>query len=308
MPLRRYLRGRMRALTFVVMFLLSRIAALLGWRSLRPLGNLLGTLHFAVAWSTRRRLSADMALALGMSSADARRAMLSAYQINDRALFEVIALPCRWLRVGPLVDACRITNVAPLQQLAAAGQGAVLLGMHMGNGILMAGALAAMGLPVSVVYRESRKIPAGYLGQVMARIGVASLPVTHDGSVADVRAMFRALQAGRLVFVLMDQAAKHDGIPVTFLGKRLNMSGGVVRLAARSGAPIIPVLLRQAEPHGCFSVEPALHSSGDVEQDVGAVVRLMEAHIQAHPGFWSWQHRRWRRYPLPADGPQSSNA
>lgn len=298
MQLRRYLRGRSRALRFVGMLLLTRSAALLGWRSLRPIGTLLGALHFAVRRSAGRRLAADMAVALQIPPADAYRALLSAYRINDRALFEIIALPCRWLNAEALIGACRIAGVARLQQHLATGQGAVLLGMHMGNGILMAGALAAEGLPISVVYRESHKIPSGYLGRVMRRIGVDALPVTHDSSAADVRPIVRALRAGRLVFVLMDQAAKHDGIPVTFLGKRLSMSGGIVRLAMRNGVPIIPVLLRESEPHWCFSVEPAFCPSGDVEQHVCDVVHLMEEHIKAHPGFWSWHHRRWRRYPL----------
>jgi lauroyl/myristoyl acyltransferase len=25
----------------------------------------------------------------------------------------------------------------------------------------------------------------------------------------------------------------------------------------------------------------------------------VEAQVLAHPELWSWQHRRWRRYPLP---------
>jgi lauroyl/myristoyl acyltransferase len=295
----RFLRGRMRALRFFILLLLARLAALLGWRSLRPIGKFLGTLHFAVNRSARRQLSADMAAALGVTPAQAARALLSAYRVNDRALFEIVALPCPWLRVEPLIDACEIVGLASLQQHVATRQGAMLVGMHMGNGILMAGALAARGLPVAVVYRESGKIPAGYLGLVMVRIGVEPLRVTHDSGVAEVRAILRALRAGRLVFVLMDQAAKHDGIPVDFLGKRLKMSGGIVRLAVGSGVPIIPVLLREAEPRWRFSVEPAMCASGDVEQDVRAVARLMEAHIQAHPGYWSWHHRRWRRYRRP---------
>ncbi len=302
----RYGRGRLRRLTFLLLFAASHLAVLISWRSLAPLGSAFGSLHYRLAFRARRRLLRDVAIALDCSPASARRLLPHAYRTSDRAILEIVALHSSRLALDDILASCSIGGIEQLARQAASGQGAVLLGMHMGNGVMMAGALASQGLPVAVVYRESRKLPEGYLGEVMQRIGVEPLHVTHANPGSGSRRILRALRQGKLVFVLMDQANKRaEGIPVVFLGKQVYMPEGVVRLAAMAKAPIIPVLLRSADPHWAYQVNPPVAVSDDPVATVHLLARLMEDQVREHPEYWTWHQRRWRLYPF-IDGRQAA--
>ncbi len=301
----RYCRGRMRRLTFLLLWAASRLALMVSWRSLAPIGSVFGSLHYAVQIRARRRLARDMAVALNCSAATARRALRQSYRVNDRAVFEIVALNSSRPAVDAMLASCRIEGVEQLTRQAKSGEGAVLLGMHMGNGVLMAGALAARGLPVAVVYRESRKLPPGYLGEVMRRIGVTPLHVTYANPAGGSLGILRALRKGMLVYVLMDQGNKQaEGVPVVFLGKQVHMPDGIVRLAAKAGAPFIPVELRAAEPDWVYQVAAPSEVGDDPQATVRELAQRMENQIRAQPQFWSWHQRRWRRYPFAAAQPE----
>jgi len=296
---RRWWRGRRRRLGFVLMQSLATVAGSINWRLLAPVGTWLGGLHYAAALGTRSRLAADIAEALGCSQHDARAILRSAYRVNDRAVFEIIAVHSQRIAIAGPLSSCRVEGIERLRDLADVGRGALLLGMHMGNSMLMSGVLAASGLPVAVVYRESRKMPVGFLAELLERIGVQPIHVTHANPAAGSRQILRALRAGRFVYVLMDQGNKRTdvGVPVPFLGKQIMMPEGVTRLAQMAGVPVYPVLLRGVDAGWTFTVTEPI----DVAVDVGAAVRMlaavMEAQIRAYPQYWSWHHRRWRKQP-----------
>lgn len=295
----RQARGRLRRLTFLFLYALSHLTAALSWRWLAPVGAGIGSLHYFGQWRMRRRIATDMSMVLGMSMRRAKGCLHEAYRTSDRAVFEIVALTSSRLELGAMLESLEIAGLEKLQEQAESGQGAILLGMHMGNGVLMAGALASRGLPVAVVYRESRKLPDGYLGAVMRSLAVEPIRIDAGNPSSGGRQILRSLRAGKLVLVLMDQANKQaEGVEVSFLGKRVFMPEGVVRLAGMARAPVIPVLLRSARPHWGFEVLPASTVSDDAEATVRELTRLMEAQVRSHPEYWSWHQRRWRRLPL----------
>lgn len=295
----RYARGRLRRLTFLFLFAVAHLTAASNWRWLAPVGAGIGSLHYLGQWRMRRRIAHDMSIVLGISMGRAKRCLREAYRTNDRAAFEIVALTSSRLSLRELLAELEVSGVQTLLEQANAGQGAILLGMHMGNGLLMAGALAARGLPVAVVYRESHKLPAGYLGKVMNRLAVEGVRIDGDNPASGGRQILRSLRQGTLVLVLMDQANKRsEGIEVSFLGKRVFMPQGVVRLAGMARAPIIPVLLRKARPHWAFEVASPLTVADDADATVRQLTQLMEEQVRSYPEYWSWHQRRWRRLPL----------
>lgn len=305
----RYLRGRLRRMTFLFLFAVSHLTAALGWRWLAPVGSAIGSLHYLGQWRTRSRIARDMSRVLGMSMGRAKHCLHEAYRTSDRAVFEIVALTSSRLELGAMLENVEIAHLERLEEQAQSGQGAVLLGMHMGNGVLMAGALASHGLPVAVVYRESRKLPGGYLGEVMRRLAVEPIRIDPGNPSSGGRQVLRSLRAGRLVLVLMDQANKHaEGIEVAFLGKRVFMPEGVVRLAGMARAPIVPVFLRGARPHWAFEVASPLTVGDDAEGTVRELTLRMETQIRSYPQYWSWHQRRWRNLPLEpgAGAPESA--
>lgn len=258
----------------------------------------LGELHYRFAARQRRDLERQLAqLFPGTDAATLGARLRQAYRAGDRAVFEATAMGCRQVPDESLHGSCEVAGLDRLQDALAAGRGVILLGMHMGNGVLMAAKIAAAGLPVSVVFRESRKTAGGVIGRSLRLHGMEGIPASQRSQA--YRDMARALQRGRVVFVLMDQASKHGGVPVQFLGKQVELPAGPFRLAQRSGAAVLTAFARAAEPIWRFEIGAPLDLGGGDDAVAAAVVaRAMESHIRTHPELWTWHQRRWRRYPF----------
>jgi lauroyl/myristoyl acyltransferase len=290
----RILRRAGRRALFLLLCACAGAGALFGRRGIVAVGNAVGSAGAAVPTRARARLRADIASALGLLPERAAEVLRRARRNNDRAVIEVLALGLPWTRAASLIDSCRVHDTERLPT----GRGAVLLGMHMGNGILMAAQLAHQGFPVSVAYRESRKIAPGYLGRCLAHAGVKPIHLPRDAAAAGLRALMRDLADGRLIYILMDQGEKHGGFETAFLGKRAHMPTTVVRLVQRAGCPLIPVLPEPADDGWAFRVYPPLALPDDPLDAMARVVDTMAGHITAYPELWTWHHRRWRRDPL----------
>lgn len=274
---------------------LSGLASRGGPDRIRRLGRALGELHYRAAWPFTRRLRRDIARALGVSRARAGEILHRAFRDNDRAVFEVIALAHTDCDAGALIDNVSIAEIDRLARVDSAGTGAILLGMHMGNGILMAAGLARAGYPVHVVFREPRRLPPGLLVKSLERAGCVPVAMDRQNPTRNFRRMLRILAAGGMLYVLMDQANKGEGEPRRLLGKILRMPTGIPSLAVRTGAPVIPVHCEAAGSGWSFRVHDRLVADS-VDQALDAVVASMQSQIVRHPELWTWHHRRWRRY------------
>jgi KDO2-lipid IV(A) lauroyltransferase len=182
-----------------------------------------------------------------------------------------------------------------LQAAMAQGRGAILLGTHAGNGVLLAIQLAAAGFPISTVYRQSRMAPPGFLGHGLALYGIEGI-VANEGLRAYAR-MLEAVKRGRIVFVTLDQGVKRpqDGIVVSFLGKAMAVAAGPAQLARRARTAVLPVLATGYDGAWHFRIEPPLApATGPLAHDVERLARASERQALLHPELWSWHHRRWR--------------
>ncbi len=293
-------RRTLRRLGFHVLRGLARVLALGGMGLLRRGGAVFGRLHFALGRAKRRQLLAQMEQLLpgAVASGQLKKHLLSAYQVNDRAILEILAAYSGAVSPKQVADACQLDNTLALDKALADGKGVVLLGMHMGNGVAMAIALAARGYPISVVYRESNKISPGFFRDGIRLQGIDAVGAMP--AAAGFRAMVRALRANRIVFILMDQASKRGGIPVRFLGKELDMPPGPAELARRTHAPLVPALLEGVDEswHFRFADPIRLDRERPLDEEVKMLADVMEAHILEHPQWWTWHQRRWRRHPF----------
>lgn len=302
-------RRARRRLMFLMMRSVMRLA---GFGSARPLGRLLGALHYCFAWRERRRCVRDMAAVLGRPADDpsVRAQMREAYRVNTVAVLEILAMFDRHQDERVLARQCEIEGLERLQLALAGGRGAILLAAHMGNGALLATSLAGAGWPVSVVYRQARMMSAGFFDRGLPLYGIEGI-LANSGLRAYAR-MLEALRRGRIVFVMMDQGTKaaQDGIILRFLGKDMPISAGPAQLARHSRAPVLPVLTTAADPVWRFTIDPPLTgvAGASLEADVESLARVSERQILRYPQLWSWHHRRWRKYPLARDRGQPEPA
>lgn len=211
-------------------------------------------------------------------------------------------------------------EVVGLEHLAAAARatpsrGVLVVSAHLGNWELACAKVAALGLPLSVVYRELRDPfldralfalraragrEAGGVPVEQIKLGRAGLPV------------LRALEAGRHVLVLLDQNARREaGVFVPFFGEMACTRSGPVALAALRGHPIVTAFIHReadgrthrVEIQPALPLEPGAAEDEEVlRRNVARVTAAIEEAIRAWPGQWTWTHRRWRTRPPPADG------
>jgi phosphatidylinositol dimannoside acyltransferase len=192
-----------------------------------------------------------------------------------------------------------IEGLEHLQASLGAGRGVILLGTHTGNGMLFIARLAALGWPVTVVYRQSRMASARLFARGLPRYGIEAIPA-NEGARAYVR-MRDAVKRGRIVFVTMDQGVKsdRDGVVVRFLGKAMAVAKGPAQLSRHTQAPVLPVLATGYDSAWCFRIEPPLApASGPQDAVVERLARASERQVLLHPELWSWHHRRWYKHPF----------
>lgn len=279
------------------------VLRLTGFDGARPLGALLGRLHFAVDRRTRRNCLAGIAALQGTSPDDPAvvRTLREGYRVNTIAVLEVLSMVDHKLDPRRLRERCRIDG---LEQLAAArqGRGAILLATHSGNSLLLAAQLAESGVPVTVVYRHARMMSAEFFATGLPRYGIDGV-LANEGFKAYAR-MVDALRKDRVVFAMVDQGVRdaETGVPLRFLGKDMPMPGGVVQLARSARAPILPVTALAADPVWHFAIEPPLTllPGGSIADDTATVMQHVEGQILRQPQLWSWHHRRWRKFPVAA--------
>ncbi len=291
-------RAQRRSLFLLARWLVRRA----GFDGVRALGARVGSLHYALGARWRLACLAGIAALKGRDARDpeVERILREAYRVNTIAVLEVLSMVDEKLDAARLRERCRIDGLHHLEA-ARQGRGAILLATHSGNSLLLAAQLADAGWPVTVVYRHARMMSAEFFATGLPRYGIDGI-LANEGFRAYAR-MVDALRKNRIVFAMVDQGVKDEetGVPMRFLGKEMPMPGGVVQLARSTRAPMLPVTALAADPVWHFGIEPplALPPGGSIEDDTARVMQHVEAQILAHPELWSWQHRRWRRYPLP---------
>jgi len=271
---------------------------------------------FGRAWTRvgaprTRRVAEALEQALPERSEAERRALTREVFVHlARSLVELLLLGGRQ-RQALLAR----VEVAGLEHIAAAARatpshGVLVVTAHLGNWELACAKVAALGFPVSVVYRELRQ-PAldRALFGLRARAGSepGGVPVEQIKMGRAGLPVLRALEAGRNVLVLLDQNAKRDeGVFVPFFGRLACTRSGPVALAALRGHPIVPAFIHR-EANGRshrIEIQPALaldpgaaENEEALRRNVARVTAAIEQAVRDWPGQWTWTHRRWRTRP-----------
>lgn len=182
------------------------------------------------------------------------------------------------------------------------GRGVLFMTAHLGNWELSAHGHCLYGHGMNVV---GRPLDNPYFDRyVEGRRTVSGNRVIRKQEFG--RLALRALRANEAVGVLVDQnAAGDDGVFVDFFGHKARATSGQVRIAMRTGTPIIPGFAFWNEKRGIYVLRfgPAVEmlSSGDKEADLvkntQCCQRVIEEAVREYPEQWLWIHRRWKTRP-----------
>ena len=177
-----------------------------------------------------------------------------------------------------------------------AGRGVLFATAHLGNWELSAYAHALLKAPMHVVVRPLDNPLIDAL--VERRRALSGNRPIYKKDFA--RAILKALAANEAVGILADQNASLDsGVFVDFFGVPACAGTGFAKLAAHSGAAVIPgfALWEEAERRYVLKFYPPVPMTGDVTRDTQAVQKRIEDAIRQYPDQWLWIHRRWKTRP-----------
>jgi len=176
------------------------------------------------------------------------------------------------------------------------GRGVLFATAHLGNWELSAFAHALLTAPMHVVVRP---LDNPYIDRLVERR--RTLSGNHlIGKKDFARSILAALARNEAVGILIDQnAAADSGAFVDFFGTPACAGTGFAKLAAHSGAAVIPGFALWSEEEGRYVLRfyPPFEISGDTVADTAALQKQLEAVIRQYSDQWLWIHRRWKTRP-----------
>lgn len=187
-----------------------------------------------------------------------------------------------------------------LEAARRAGRGVLVLTLHLGphERALRRAAERLGGL--TVVGRPLPRLVAQSVLRGRRRAGVVTLP--PRGALGE---SLRRLARREVVVLVLDQHTPgRSGCFVPFFGREAATSAGLAWLAARTGAPVIPVepffgaggrtVIRAHPPL------PPASRQAELRALTASYTQVLEAMVRRHPTQWLWTHRRFKTPPGPS--------
>jgi len=188
------------------------------------------------------------------------------------------------------------------RQAEARSRGVLIVTGHLGAWELSSFYHSLMGHPMSMVIRrlDNPRVDA-FVNRLRCLHGNQ---VLHKDDFA--RGLLAAVRGGRSVGILMDtNMTPPQGVFVPFFGVPACTASGLARVAAKTGAAVLPgCLLWHADERRYvlhFYPEIAMQKTSDAEVDAventARCTCAIEAIVREHPEQWLWLHRRWKTRP-----------
>src|SRR6202162_3022289 len=245
----------------------------------------------------RLRRVADRNLSLALPELNAKeRAQVAdgVYRSIARLLVAFAKFPS--IRKDSVQRSIRCERSEHVAEAFRQGRGVLFATAHLGNWELSAYAHALLEAPMNVVVRPLDNPLIDRLVEQRRTLSGNCLIAQKEFS----RAILKALAANQAVGVLVDQnASPESGVFVDFFGVPACAGTGFVKLAARSGAAVMPgfALWSESERRYVLRFYAPVPMTGDAARDTQALHSRLEAVIRDHPDQWLWIHRRWKTRP-----------
>ncbi len=131
--------------------------------------------------------------------------------------------------------------------------------------------------------------------RLRVHLGMKSLDMQRD-----IRQMFSVLRRGGRVAILIDRPLERGGVPVNWFGRIIRLPAGVAKLALRTNAAIIPLVVYrggsgQAILRVADSIIPdrSAPPEAEINRLLQATVASLERHIRLAPDQWYQFRTLW---------------
>jgi len=267
----------------------------------RATGAAIGAIAFHVLGRLRRVGLRNLELAFPEMTAKDRETILRS---EYRNLGLLLAEFCKMPGYTPEA-ASRFIRYEGLGNYLAArdrGKGVLVLTGHLGAWELSSFYHSLMGMPMGMVIRRlDNPLVDAFVNRIRCLHGNR---VIHKDDFA--RGLIASMRAGETVGILMDtNMTPPQGVFVPFFGVLACTASGMARIAAKTGAAVVPgfLLWEDSEQRYVlhFGKELDVIRSGDAEEDALSNTALftaaIEQYIRQYPEQWLWLHRRWKTRP-----------
>lgn len=192
-----------------------------------------------------------------------------------------------------------ISGTDYLEAALAEGNGAVVALPHTGNWDV-AGLWAVRNVGELTTVAERLEPESLYRRFVEYRESLGFEVVPADGSVS-FRLLLQRLRENRVVCLVGDRDLSNTGTPVTFFGEQARFPAGPARLAASTGAALLPVGSWYTDDGWGLRIHPRIRVANRAEAPAAtqALADVFAGDIAAHPTDWHMLQPFW---PADRDG------
>lgn len=254
----------------------------------------LGSMAYCVLPGSRRVALANLRLVYGESASDEglRRIAREAFSNLGRSCYDFARMR-KQSREG-LNEMVTIKGKHHLDQALARGKGVVAITGHVGNWELMGAYYSLNGYSLNVLATRMRNLRVNR--ELIDLRKSAGLKVLERSG--ELMGAVRALRRGEMLGVLIDLDTSVESVIVDFLGRPAKTAAGYVKLAAVTGASLVPMAMLMTADRG-YEIqvhEPvSISGNGDsIEADVERCSKAVEDFIRQQPTQWIWMHKRWK--------------
>ena len=264
------------------------------------IGTSLGKIGFLLLKSRRKVAIANaMRISPGISREMAQHTARVCFEKLGVDLIE--ALLFQYLKKSDLAIRFRLEMRGGVKETLAEDRGLLALGFHYSNWEIMGVASHLLGREIVALARPL-KGHAGlnrFLNGLRASTGLTIIPNKDTA-----RAVMRLLKEKRMVAFLGDQREKRSkAVWVELFDHKVPTSKGIVAIAMKTGAPVIPIYsIREGFlRYTVVCDEPVLiERTGDeldelIRRNARRINEVLERIVGGHPDEWFLVHRRFGR-------------
>lgn len=198
-----------------------------------------------------------------------------------------------------------VHNIERYLEAFERGRGVAVISLHLGSWERGLAAGNSLGYPMALLaeYLRPPQLFERVVGSRVAQ-GVKVIPIDiaaiREGDnatarrlgAAAMREVLRTLRGGGAIALAMDRDLIGNGELHEFFGAPARIPVGVIDVAMRSGAVILPVILPRIPSgtailvHPEIAYDPSLPRDAEIRRVVGEVLRLFEQVISEYPEQW----------------------
>ena len=183
-----------------------------------------------------------------------------------------------------LHELCSIVGLEHIDRALEKGNGAILFAPHQGPWEVAGAYLASKGYRIhSVALEHHSPYVTRFFSKRRNAWGIADYP-PGEGVVK----LRDALRANEIIVLLIDRKFSTKGLPLTFMGRRVRLPQGHVKLSRRTGAPLIPCCCHYTDGETIEAVidEPMHDSDGPVKRLAEECLERIERFLRKRPEQW----------------------